>query len=119
MYVFSHHKISRRCTIQFFRKAFFHLFAFKWDAAEVAGAYYAVLITISNLEGQQYIFNGNENKSWNILSNWQSGTMPPNDYSGKIIINSDCEVPAEYNFQLGEGVILEIKSGVELIIKNE
>jgi hypothetical protein len=93
----------------------YHGFAFKWDASEISGAYYPINITIDNQN--TYVFKGTNGPLWTTNSSWESGAMPPANCQGSIIIDADCEVPANQSFEINLNCLFLVNSGKILDVK--
>jgi hypothetical protein len=89
--------------------------AFLWDAEEASGAYQPIHIKIQNQIG--YTFTGTTDKMWTTNSSWLGGAMPPQNYSGSILIDADCEIPSSYDLQLSPSGYLIVNEGRVLRVK--
>ncbi|MFZ1787169.1 MAG: hypothetical protein WAT92_02620 [Saprospiraceae bacterium] len=90
-------------------------FGFEWDVSELSGAYAGIPITIVNVPG--YVFKGTNGPLWTQSTNWESGIIPPSNYTGQIVIDADCEVPATSGLHLAPGAIILINANKKMTVK--
>lgn len=64
-----------------------------------------------------FTFIGTMDDKFENIDNWLSGSAPPDDYPGKIVIAADCVISATYPLTINENTQLIINSGVLLRVQ--
>ena len=76
-------------------------FGFRFDLAELSGAYTGIKVNINNGIVPSYRFNGLSGNNWTTTGSWENGLVPPQGYNGEIYIDADCIIPSGVGFSLG------------------
>ena len=64
-----------------------------------------------------YTFDGSYDKDWSNSANWDNDCLPPQVFTGPILINAECEIGQNCSALFKAGIILTIKTGGSLTWK--
>lgn len=69
------------------------------------------------LIANSFTFKGTIDDDFMKAGNWELGAVPPNQYSGSIVIDADCIMPASFSYKPSAGSSLVVNSGSQLTIE--